>query len=181
MDVRSRLKIIVILMSISNLLTFAFLNYNQPLVSQLVIYVPIVLFVFFVLYHLMQGRSWARMLVLIGAVLGLLNFFLLGVWESAVLKAILVLDGVFSLYVLVALNKRDVKEYFKSQNAGRKPVSRKLIWGIVLTVIVVLAVALIFGIRKFGKTIDRAIENSNIQLKSVESGKVEPLTTSGRA
>lgn len=67
------------------------------------------------------GRNWARILVLFGAVLSLLNLSLLG--STGVLTSLLiVIEAVFGAFMLWWLNTPRIKAYF----AGARDVESRL-------------------------------------------------------
>ena len=60
MDIQRRLKTLGIIMAVFNLSSLMFIDLSKNITAQLVLYVPIILFVFFVIYSFVKGKNWAR-------------------------------------------------------------------------------------------------------------------------
>ena len=175
-----KIKILTLLMVISALGNLVYVNFQEPLLPQLFFLGPILLLSFLVIYFFYHRRNWARILVLIGAVLGILSFLAIFTAPGLFHAVFYLYDGVLSVYLLICLNQTEVRAFFKrSQTVGatQKPQKGRLgrvllILGLILMTIIGAAA---LGIRSF---IQRA-ENSQIWIEYLESGEAIQITQSG--
>jgi hypothetical protein len=102
-----------ILMAVCNPLGYAFLDPSRgALPLQVSVATLVVATAYLVLWYYWRGRNWARILVLITSGVALLN--LLAILSSSPLqKGVLVAEALLGVYLLIWLNKREVREFFK--------------------------------------------------------------------
>jgi len=127
MKMKAKIKLLTLLMGISNLLTFASIDYKQPIGGQLLIFIPIVFAMFVILYFFYKGKNWARILVIIGSVLTLLLFLTIFNSKNIIETFDYIYSGILSLYLLIFLNTVAAKEYFKKpvSDSGQKKSGKK--------------------------------------------------------
>ncbi len=84
--------------------------------ADIALYASIGAISFLVLWFFWRGRNWARILVLITSVLGVLGLLTL-LEETLLQRVVTMIDAVLSVFLLYWLNTRPVKEYFKPVQA----------------------------------------------------------------
>jgi len=105
-------------MGLMNFTCFVNLNRLHRTVVVLVILLFLVSYVF--LWFYWKGRNWARLLVLFVSAVAILNLgFLFRPFGNVVLYDLsLIANGLLGIFLLYWLNRRDVKEWFKSEKAA---------------------------------------------------------------
>lgn len=177
----SRIKITALLMCLFNVASLLFIDYKKEIIPQIAIYLPIIILVFIIAYCFYKGRNWARVLIIIGSVFNLI--FLLGaivMYAGIIRKVIIISEGIFSVYLLLFLNKEATKAYFiRKDNASiaTKPkfslVKKILLF--VFIIIFIFAAGITFMISKVKSTISQM----DIWIEDINTGSVEPLTKDG--
>jgi hypothetical protein len=102
-----------ILLAVCNLLGYAFIEPSRGVfVLQVLVVTLVVAIAYLVLWHYWKGRNWARILVLITSGVALLN---LRAFSSAspLQRGVLIAEALLGAYLLVWLNSRQVREFFK--------------------------------------------------------------------
>ena len=178
MDIQRRLKILGIIMAVFNLSSLMFIDLSKNITAQLVLYVPIILFVFFVIYSFVKGKNWARICVIIGAVLNLLFFFGLFFKDEGILKkSVEAIETLFSIYLLLYLGKESVVNFFKPVNAGAPVKPRKVLK--ILITIGIIGMLLIGGCALLIKYMISSMNRMEISLENVQSAESKRLTQDG--
>jgi len=181
MNAKSRIKIITILLCIFNISALAFIDYSKNIRSQLVLYLLFVILGFIIFFYFYKGKNWARIVIIIGAVLNLLSFLgSLFIFRGILRLFILICETAFSLYLIIILNKETMKTYFVKGDASSPKIRSKssLIKKITLvisTVVIIFIAALFLLVRSFEST----LENCEIWIEDIDSGKSERVTDSG--
>jgi Tol biopolymer transport system component len=175
------LTLITVLLCVSNTSTLFLIDYRSAVGSQLLLYMPLMLFGYAVIFFLYRGRNWARVLVVVGAVLGVLGLGLLIVQEDPVRRMLLGYDGALSVILIWYLNRREVRERFR---AGRRSGSggRGVSKGLVIALSVVGALAVLVGAAGFW--VYRFVQKAGspvIWVEDLESGDARPLLVEGVA
>ena len=153
MDMQSRIKTLSLLMCLFNMVSILFIDFTKEIMPQMLFYVPIILSVFLIIYFFYRRKNWARILIIIGSIFNLV--FLLGVivmYAGFFRRTITVLDGVFSVYLLLFLNKETTKAFFKNAIDMSLPKPKRSS-GIKIWVIAIVVIALIIvgGVALFSK------------------------------
>ncbi len=170
--VKKRISILSALMSFSTAANYFHYNPSEPALDQALIFGPLILFSWFIIYNFHFGRNWARVLVLVGACFSLLNF--LAVFASRSLGDFIftLFDASLGLYLIRFLTLPETKEYYKAPKPGMSLVKK------VLAVVLCLAVAAgggAYGISAFKKR----FEKSKVWLEDVNTGQASAVSIEG--
>lgn len=87
-----------------------------PIEMQYAIFGVIIAASYLVLWYYWMGKNWARILVLLGgglAVVNLLGFSSASFWEGA----LIIVEAIFGIFMLWWLNTKSIKAYFKDSSA----------------------------------------------------------------
>jgi dipeptidyl aminopeptidase/acylaminoacyl peptidase len=180
MEVKTRIKLFTLSLSVSSLTPLLSIKGEVSLLSQLMFYVPMVLFNFLVVFFFYKGRNWARMLVFIGAVLGVFGFLLFFLQDDFIMRVVFLFDGILAVNLLWFLNLKSTKEYF--QKGPNRAASRKrtIPLALKITVGITAALALIVGGIVFWITrLVRDIEHTAIWLEHIDTQETSPITIEG--
>jgi Tol biopolymer transport system component len=177
MNVRTRIKLFAVLLGISNVTTLVLIDFTQSLRSQLVVYTPVVLCMFVVIFFFYRGKNWARLLVLIGAVIGLMGFALVFFGKDTPGRVLYAYDGALSLLLLWQLNRAELREYFKPSPPPAGAVKRRLPTGIkilfgVLAGLAVVVGSIVFLVHRFLEK----VEHTAIWVEDLRVGTLRPVT-----
>ncbi len=181
MPIQTRIKVLSMLMCLSNIATLVFIDFGKDILPQAVFYAPFIIGTFAVIYYFYKGRNWARILIIIGAILNLL--FLLGtvvMYAGFIRKIIAILDGAFSVYLLLFLNKETTKAFFKNINNILPQRRSKFSVGIKIAIIIGFIVALITGggAALFSKA-KSSVKSMDIYLEDMSNSSGKFLTNDG--
>ena len=123
MDIQKHIKILGIVMAIFSLLGLMFVDYGQNAVQQIIIYGLITAINLLIIYLFIKGKNWARIFVIIGAILNLPVFFVMFFSKLGFLRtSFQCIDTLFSVYLLFYLSKASVISFFKpTYSALAKP------------------------------------------------------------
>lgn len=106
------LKANTLLMVILNIAGLIFIEPNsEHLGFQIFLFIFIITISFLVLWYYWQGNNWARILVMLGSILSLINLYGINKY-SFVQSSLIVTEAALSLYLLWWLNTQTVKAYF---------------------------------------------------------------------
>ncbi len=149
MKTKAHIKLLTILTAILNPINQLYLQslmapyVNSTLHLLIMLLVSIVL-VFILLYYFYKGCNWARILVITSAAFGLLNFF--GAISTPILpwKTICFLNGALAVYLLVFLNTKAAREFFKPKIDIATQKQPKIL--LVLKIIIRLVIVTLIGI-----------------------------------
>lgn len=180
MDMQPRIKTLSLLMCLFNMASFLFIDYTKEIMPQMFFYVPIILITFLIIYFFYKGRNWARILIIIGSIFNLV--FLLGaivMYAGFFRRTLTVLDGAFSVYLLLFLNKETTKAFFKNVVDVSSPKPKRHT-GIKIGLIVIAVIALIIagGVALFSKA-KSSMKDMDICIEDLNSGSVKFLTKDG--
>lgn len=134
------------------------------------IYAPLFLLTIATLYYFYKGQNWARILLLISSVFGLLNWPALMVAETLAERVGYLMAGSVSIYLLVFLNRQEVRDYFKLH--PQKGGCLRVFLGAV-GVLLLLGIGIGFWLRSLIKK----IEHSQIWIENIKTGEAQPITT----
>ncbi|MEO8021297.1 MAG: hypothetical protein ABI660_05480 [Polaromonas sp.] len=103
-----------LIMCVLNLAGFVVVDWDSPEVGILAaFYGSIIAATFIVLWYYWKRKNWARILVLIGAGLAVINMYFIA--EMTLLEqAVTVSEFVFGVFMLWWLNTKVVRAYFKT-------------------------------------------------------------------
>jgi hypothetical protein len=110
-----------ILMAVCNPLGFVFLDPSRGAVAiQVFVAALVVAISYLVLWYYWKGRNWARILVLITSVIALLNLFDFSS-ASTIQGIVLILEALLAGFLLVWLNQRPAREFFRRAAVSAEP------------------------------------------------------------
>ncbi|MGZ4999951.1 MAG: hypothetical protein ACXV7F_06590 [Methylomonas sp.] len=106
-------------MCVMNIAGFVFVDSKiAPVEIQYAIFSVIIAVTYLVLWYYWKGKNWARLLVLLTAIVAILNLFALS--SSTLLSgALIIIEAIFGIFMLWWLNTQSVKAYFKRINESR--------------------------------------------------------------
>jgi len=177
LQAKRQIRLLTILICLSNLGTLALLDYREPLIPQAMLYGPLMAISFTVCYFFYYGHNWARILVLIGAFLSVFNFLALLSAPSWLHAALFLADGVLAVYLILVLNRDAIRDYFKKkvsvpENSKVKRRKFFIVLAILLLVLAALAGAVAAGVRTFF----RQLEQMDLWVESLQTGEQQLIT-----
>jgi Tol biopolymer transport system component len=139
------------------------------------------LFSFALIFLLYRGKNWARVVILVGAVLGVLGLGLLLVQKEPVKRMLLGYDGALSIILLWYLNRHEVRDHFKAgrraaPHGNRFPTALKIAIGVVAGLMIMIG-----GIGYWVYRFLQKVGNPVIWVEDLESGAAHPLFEKGVA
>lgn len=178
MSIRLRIRILTGLMIFFNLSLFLAIDYRENVLPQLVLYFPIVFLVFLLLYFFDKGRNWARILVLIGAVLNLV-FFIPSLFQGAFQALLALLEAPLSVYLLFFLNQNAAKAFFQPGPDIPPKKAGVPLWGKIVVTVVLIALLAGGGIWYFISKTLSSVQNMEVWLEDIGTEIPERLTQDG--
>lgn len=181
MNIQFRIKMLSLFMCLFNMAGFLFIDFTKEIMAQMFFYVPIIVITFLVIYFFYRGKDWARILIIIGSIFNLV--FLLGaivMYAGFFRRTVTVLDGVFSIYLLLFLNKETTKSFFKNTGDTSSPkLKRSSGIKIGLIVIAVISLVIVGGVALIFSKAKSSFKNMDICLEDLNTGSVKFLTKDG--
>ena len=108
------LKATTLIMSVMNLAGFGMIDWNAPYAGfQAAVFGVIIAITFIVLLYYWKRKNWARILVMIGAAVAVLNVYFIadfGLFGQALIAS----EFIFGVFMLWWLNTQVVKSWFKN-------------------------------------------------------------------
>lgn len=178
MNIRSKINLVSFFVLLLVLGNFLQIDFKKPLLFQFAIVVSIVLIQLLILYFFYQGRNWARVLIIIGSILTLVfGIFPALNQPNIFFKLIYFLEWLFALYLVIFLNSKEAKEFFKPNLIAQenKSLSSK-----VLLISFIIVGVIGGGVFIAIQTLKDKVKNMDIYVEDNQSGKFYPITNEGR-
>jgi len=180
MSNEKQLNLVIGLMCLFNLAGFLLFRSGDSFTNILIIFFVVLGFV--ILYFFYRRKNWARILMLIGAVLHLTNFAFIFFQHGIFLNTILFLEGLLAVYLLIFLNRPSVKELFRPvlaegfESQGGSSNGKKALIIALALVVMMFAGGVLWAVQ-FVKGLYES--DFNIFLKDLKTEQVFSITQNG--
>lgn len=178
MSAEEKLRWVIIVAGFLILADFLVIDPSQSLVPQVTYTAIGIGLQYLLLFFFAQRKNWARIVTWLFALLGLLSFPLAFVASHVLGAVVYVINGFFSTYLLVFLNRKEIKDLF-CQASIQQPRSKKRRIITVLCVVGALLGIAGVSVTWLASWVFRQIAATDIWLEDVETGRTWAITQEG--